>query len=147
MCIELNLALDICVGILSGIISSIVVWFILNIVLTPSLEIEDIVQYKDNRRFVRVRNRSCFDIYEVICRAEYWYGNNKASYKRTNTPISYLEKKHGLVAVLLSGDTYTNDFFKTMNEKSYIIITVTYQNKFGVKKTAKQRINLAENYI
>ena len=61
--------------------------------------------------------------------------------------MPYLEKKYGLVAVLLSGDNYANDFFKTMNEKSYIIITVTYQNKFGVKKTAKQRINLAENYM
>lgn len=128
-------------GIISGCISSIVVWWILNIALTPSLEIDDNIQYKRRKRYIRVKNKSWFNIYDVICRVEFWQGSKNDSYSRTDSPLPFLEHQNGVYAIPLSGDIYTNRFFENIDEKSKMVVTITYQNKFGVKKTINKQFD------
>lgn len=128
------------IEIVSGCISSILVWWILNIILTPSLEIDDNIQYKRDKRYIRVKNRSWFNIYDVVCSVEFCQGSKKDSYKRTDSPLPFLEHCNGVYAIPLSGDEYTNRFFENIDEQSKVNITITYQNKFGVKKTINKRL-------
>ena len=73
-------------------------------------------------------------------------GSKKESYKRTDTPLPFLDCRKGVYAVPLSGDIYTNRFFENIDDNSNMIVTVTYQNKFGVKKTTKRRFEKKEDF-
>lgn len=131
------------IGLLSGLLSSALFWLILNVWLIPNIETDKEIQYGKRNKYIRVYNRSRFNVFEVISYIEYRYING-ASYYRTDKTIPYLTKEKGKYIVVLSGKsqidknsniTTVDDFFN--QKKGVIIVTVTYQNRFGIKKTTK----------
>lgn len=131
------------IGLISGILSSVLFWLVLNVWLIPSIETDKKIQHGKRNKYIRVYNKSCFNVYEVISHIEYRLKDG-ASYYRTDRTIPYLNKKNGEYVVVLSGksqidkntnNTSVEDFFK--QKKGEIIVTVTYQNRFGIKKTTK----------
>ena len=128
--------------IVSGLLTGIILWLLFNVLLTPTIEIGDEIVFNGKKRYIKVWNKSRFDIYEVVYRVEYWYGEAEKVYKRTNNPIPYLEKNGGMLAIPLGGDNYSNQFFENINDNSHIIIFIFFQNKYGVKKMARKEINI-----
>lgn len=131
------------IGLVSGILSSLLFWLILNVWLIPSIATDRQIQHGKRNKYIRVYNKSCFNVYEVVSYIEYRLMNG-ASYYRTDKTIPYLTKKKGEYVVVLSGksqidkntnNTSVEDFFN--QKKGEIIVTVTYQNRFGIKKTTK----------
>lgn len=129
------------IGLISGVLSSALFWLILNVWLIPSIETDKKIQHGKRNKYIRVYNKSCFNVFEVVSFIEYKFING-ASYYRTDKTIPYLSKKKGEYVVVLSGksqidknsnNTTVEDFFN--QKKGEIIVTVTYQNRFGIKKT------------
>lgn len=129
-------------GIISGLISSLLGWIILNFFLTPSIETDNQIQHGKRKKYIRIYNKSRFNVYEVICYIEYKYADG-SNYFRTDRTMPCLAKKDGEYKVILTGRSPENskkdqsvmDFFE--QTKGEIVVTVTYQNRFGIKKTTK----------
>ena len=140
---DCEIIIPLVIGLISGIISSLLFWLILNVWLIPEIETDKKIQYGKRNKYIRVYNKSLFNVFEVISFIEYKFING-ASYYRTDKTIPYLIKKKGEYVVVLSGksqidknsnNTTVEDFFN--QKKGEIVITVTYQNRFGIKKTTK----------
>jgi hypothetical protein len=140
---DCEIIIPLVIGLISGIISSLLFWLILNVWLIPEIETDKKIQYGKRNKYIRVYNKSHFNVFEVISFIEYKFING-ASYYRTDKTIPYLIKKKGEYVVVLSGksqidknsnNTTVEDFFN--QKKGEIVITVTYQNRFGIKKTTK----------
>lgn len=122
------------IGIGSGIISSFLFWLILNIVFFPKVSVDDQIQSKNGKEYIRVFNRSWLNVYGVVCRIEYVFENGHKFF-RTDQTIPYLHKKDGWYRVILNGSQETNSFFEKGGGE--IIIVITYQNRFGIKTSTK----------
>lgn len=131
------------IGLVSGVLSSVLFWLVLNVWFIPCIETDEKIQYGKRTKYIRVYNNSRFNVFEVISYIEYKFING-TSYYRTDKTIPYLSKRNGEYVVTLSGkskndknsnNTSVEDFFN--QKKGNLIITVTYQNRFGIKKTTK----------
>ena len=128
-----------------GCSSSLIVWWLINIGLSPRLKIEKDIQYpKKSKTCIRIKNWTCFDAYDVRITTEYRYNGNKLdSYIRTGATIPSIERGETYLLELASKNDYVKKFFSEPNEKSRLIVTAVFQSKFGVKrrKTRNIRIN------
>lgn len=130
------------IGLASGILSSLLFWIILNFLLIPSIKTDDQIQSSKHRQYIRVYNKSHLNIFEVICYIEYKYADG-SNYFRTDRTLPCLVKRNGVYIVRLNGkspykskkDDFVEQFFA--QTKGEIVITITYQNRFGIKKTSK----------
>lgn len=123
------------IGVISGVCSSFIVWIMLNILFVPKISTDDLIQYKGkNKEFIRIFNKSNFNVYTVICRIEYLFPNGHRYY-RTDQTMPFLKRKDGWYKVALNGSAETNRFFE--NAKGQILLVITYQNRFGIKSTTK----------
>lgn len=122
------------IGIVSGILSSLIFWFIFNVVFFPSVTSDDQIQSKKEKEYIRVYNKSCFNVYGVVCRIEYVFASGHKFF-RTDQTIPYLHKKDGWYRVILNGSQETNSFFE--KGEGQVIIVITYQNRFGMKTSTK----------
>lgn len=121
------------IGVISGVFSSFIVWVMLNILFVPKISTDDLIQYKGkNKEFIRIFNKSIFNVYTVVCRIEYLFPNGHRYY-RTDQTMPFLKRKDGWYKVALNGSSETNRFFE--NPKGQILLVITYQNRFGIKST------------
>lgn len=138
-------------GVITGVISSLITWLILNIFVVPRIKVDDEIQYGKRKNYIRVYNKSIFDVYEVVCYVEYKLING-ASFYRMDNPLPNLKKRTGKYIVSLGRNLYeiknkkdlskTDSFFSQDNGN--IVVTITYQTRFGIKHTLKPTII---NYI
>lgn len=140
---DCDIIIPLIIGLISGILSSVLFWLVLNVWLIPDIETDKKIQHGKRNKYIRVYNKSHFNVFEVISFIEYKFING-ASYYRTDKTIPYLIKEKGEYVVVLSGksqidknsnNTTVEDFFN--QKKGEIVVTVTYQNRFGIKKTTK----------
>lgn len=137
-----NIIISILLGVISGVISSFITWLILNIIVVPRIKVDDEIQYGKRKNYIRIYNKSLLDVYEVVCYIEYKLANDTSFYRMDN-PLPNLKKKTGKYVVSLGrnmceaknkkGVSKTDSFFS--QDKGTIIITVTYQTRFGIKHT------------
>lgn len=127
---DCEIIIPLVIGLISGIISSLLFWLILNVWLIPEIETDKKIQYGKRNKYIRVYNKSHFNVFEVISFIEYKFING-ASYYRTDKTIPYLIKKKGEYVVVLSGksqidknsnNTTVEDFFN--QKKGEIVIGV-----------------------
>lgn len=134
--------------IIIGCVSSLIVWWLINIVLSPRLKIERDVQYpKENKKYIRVKNWTCFDAYEVRFRTEYRIKGNKLNSYTSTTLIPSIERRETYLLELASDNEYVKTFFSEQDEKSRLIVTAVFQSKFGVKRRKTQTIRLNKEKI
>lgn len=134
------------IGICSGIVSSLIFWILLNIISIPKIQIDDEVQYGRRKNYLRIYNKSFVDVYEVVCYIEYRYNEASSFYRTTNT-LPNLKRRIGKYTISLGRNanssrmgkdvSKTDDFFS--KDKGTIVITLTYQNRFGIKRTLKPK--------
>lgn len=148
-----NMMQSLMIGVLSGIVSSFLFWIVLNVCVPPHIHADDQIQYNNRKKYVRIYNKSCLSVYEVICYIEYKY-NDGNRFFRTDKPLPYLEKKRGIYHVVLnrnSGKPIQDDIAPKSDQsgsksimpvekffsqpKGTITLTVTYQTRFGIKRT------------
>lgn len=131
-----------------GCLSSLIVWWLINIVLSPRLKIETDLQYpKEEKKCVRVKNWTCFDAYEVRFRTEYRIKGNKLNTYTSTTIVPSIERGETYMLELATGNDYVKSFFSEQNEKNKLIVKVVFQSKFGVKKRKTRVIRTnKENY-
>lgn len=147
------------IGIASGIFSSVLFWIVLNVWFTARIQTDDQIQHSKRKKYIRVYNKSLFSVYEVTCYIEYKF-NDGTSFFRKDNALPYLEKRRGKYNVVLNGNSGklirnttksgqnssktekgTSTEYKMPVEKFFsqskgtIILTITYQNRFGVKRT------------
>lgn len=125
-----------------GILTAGISWFFANHVFCPHLEISDLKYNNNNRPYLIISNRSKhMNAYEVVCYISY-YANKKHVYSRTDITRPVLEtvqRKESKYQVKLDGSVTTHTLFsKTVGLKLHIV--VSYQNKFGVKKSIVKKI-------
>ena len=147
------------IGIVSGIASSLLAWIVLNVWFTSRLKTDDQIQYSKKKMFIRVYNKSWINVFEVTCRIKYIYSDGDVFF-RTDQTIPFLERRTGEYNVVLNGnsgkpipssknrktDAVNNErniesnntmpvekFF--LQSTGTIILTITYQNRFGIKST------------
>lgn len=138
-----------------GCLSSLIVWWLINIVLSPRLKIENEIQYpKKSKKYVRVKNWTCFNAYDVCFTIEYSRKGNKLdSYISTGTIIPSIERGETYFLELKSksDDEHkcVETFFTDQNEKNTLVITAVYQSKIGIKKrkTRTIRFNKERFYV
>lgn len=134
-CLDTNTAFEIFVG----CVSSLIVWWLINIVLSPRLKIEKDLQYPNKKKCIRIKNWTCFDAYNVRIKTEYRINGNKLdSYISTGEIIPSIERRETYLFELALKNDYVKSFFSGPNENSRLIITIVFQSKFGVK-TRKTR--------
>ncbi len=125
------------IGVVSGLISSWLFWSLLNYVLVPTISSDKKIQHGKYKKYIRIYNENVlFDAYEVICYIEYIYhdANNKIQrLYRTSLTLPVLKHSGGEHNVHLNGSKETEQVFNDPN--ACLNITITYQNKLGVKKT------------
>lgn len=141
---ECDLVLTVITGVVSGIISSLVMWVVLNVLFIPRVKVDDEIQYGRRKNYIRIYNKSVFDVYEVVCYIEYKYDDSESFYRMDN-PLPNLKRKTGKYIVALGRNlqemqgkkdlSKTDRFFS--QEKGTIVVTITYQNIFGIKHTLK----------
>lgn len=122
-----------------GCISSLIGWWLINIGLSPRLKIENEIHYpKNGKKYVRVKNWTCFNAYDVCFTIEYRIKGNKLnSYISTGTIIPSIERGETYFLELKSKDDEhkcVETFFTEQNEKNTLVITAVYQSKIGIKK-------------
>lgn len=134
-----------------GCMSSLIVWWVINIVLSPLILIDNNIQYrKGEKKYVRIKNNSSFDAYNVLFRIEFRIDNNPDnSVKSTMTPIPSIKKGEVAWLELQSKDKedFVTNFFAIPNEKNRIVIDAFYESKFGVKRTSTRKISLTYQRI
>ena len=131
-----------------GCLSSLIVWWLINIFLSPRLKIETDLQYpKKDKKCVRVKNWTCFDAYDVRFRAEYRIKGNKLNTYTSTTIVPSIERGETYMLELATKKDYVKSFFSEQDEKNQLVVKVVFQSKFGVRKrkTRVIRIN-KENY-
>ena len=136
---------SIAIGVFSGIISSLIVWILLNVVSIPRIQIDDEKQYGKRRNYLRVYNKSWLDVFEVVFYVEYQLSDG-SSFFRTANPLPNLKRKTGKYIIPLGrnistlqpkNNSKTDVFF--LQSKGTIVVTITYQNRFGIKRTCKPK--------
>lgn len=135
-----EIIISLVIGLISGILSSLLFWIVLNFLLTPSIKTDDQIQSNKHKQYIRVYNNSHFNVFEVICYLKYEHFNG-STYFRTDRTLPFLLKRGGMYVVRLDGrspekskkDDFVESFFA--QTKGKITVTITYQNRFGIKKT------------
>ena len=131
-----------------GCLSSLIVWWLINIVLSPRLKIERDIQYpKKNKKYIRVKNWTLFDAYEVRFRTEYRIKGNKLNTYTSTTLVPSIERKETYLLELASENKHVKTFFSEQDEKSRLIVTAVFQSKFGVRRRKTQTIRLNKEKI
>lgn len=142
---DCNIINSIIIGVLSGIISSLIVWMLLNVISIPRIQIDDEIQYGKRKNYLRIYNKSWLDVFEVVYSVEYQFSDGSYFF-RTANPIPNLKRKEGRGTIPLGRNTSTmqsknnsktDAFF--LQSKGTIVVTITYQNRFGVKRTCKPK--------
>lgn len=143
---ECDIIYSIVIGVFTGIISSLIAWVLLNILLIPQVQIDDEIQYGRQKNYLRIYNKSRLDVFEVVCYLEYKH-HDGSSFFRTTDPLPNLKRKTGKHAITLGRNvssslssksiSKTDTFF--MQDNGIITVTITYQNRFGVKRTLKPK--------
>ncbi len=125
-----------------GILTAGISWFFANHVFCPHLEISNLKYNSNNRPYLLISNRSKhMNAYEVVCHISY-YANKKHAHSRTDITRYVLETtqmEESNYQVKLDGSAKTHALFsKTVGLMLYVV--VSYQNKFGVKKSIVKKI-------
>ena len=125
------------IGVISGLFSSWLFWILLNYILAPAISSDKKVQHGKIKKYIRIYNENkLFDAYEIVCYIEYIYhdANNKVQkLYRTTLTLPVLKHSGGEHNVHLNGSKETELVFDDPN--AILNITITYQNKLGIKKT------------
>ena len=125
------------IGVISGLISSWLFWLLLNYILAPSISTDKKIQHGKFKKYIRIYNENkLFDAYEIVCYIEYIYHDeNKNTQKlyRTSLTLPILKHSGGEHHIHLNGSVDTEKVFD--DPDAILNMTITYQNKLGIKKT------------
>lgn len=144
---EQNMLCSVLLGVISGLLSSIITWIILNLIFITRVKVDDEIQYGKRKNYIRIYNKSLFDVYEVICYLEFKFDDGSSFYRMDN-PLPNLKRRSGKYIVALGRNlqemqgkknlSRTDSFFS--QDEGEIVVTITYQNRFGIKHTPKPAI-------
>lgn len=127
--------------VLTGCISSLLIWWVINFICSPRLKIGRSVEYKIDR-FVEIKNKSLFNAYNVLIRVEYRNNNNPNNAHLGSKPRIPTIEREEIIQVELSdlGEFSVNEFFCYAKDRDSLVILISYESKFGVRKMAKRTI-------
>lgn len=137
--------------IIIGCLSSLIVWWLLNMVLSPRLKIRRniVINKKHHKRSVEIINWTCFNAYDVSFIAEYRILNEDNScdsnvFTSTGGINPYIKrwKKYTLELTTENKSDYVESFFANNDNKRVIVITAVYHSKIGIKKRKTRIITL-----
>lgn len=127
--------------VLTGCISSLLIWWIINFICSPRLKIGRRVENKSDR-FIEIKNKSLFNAYNVLIRVEYRKKNNPNNAQLGSKPRIPTIEREEIIQVELSdlGEFSVNEFFNNAKDRDSLVILISYESKFGVRKMAKRTI-------
>lgn len=137
--------MEVFVQVLTGCVSSLLIWWVINFICSPRLIIAKSVENKSDR-FIEVKNNSLFNAYNALVRVEYRNNNNLNDAQLASKPRIPTIERREVIQIELSDlvGFSVNDFFNKSKEKDSIVILISYESKFGVRKMAKRTIFLKE---
>lgn len=137
--------LDVFIQVLSGCVSSLLIWWVINFIFSPRLKIEKEIDFN---RFVEMSNKSLFNAYNVLIRVEYRNKNNPNNAHLGSKPRIPTIERGDIIQIELSDlDGFSvNDFFNKAGEKDSVVLLVSYESKFGVRKMAKRVIFIKKTH-
>jgi len=137
--------MEVFLQVLTGCVSSLLIWWVINFICSPRLKIAKSVENKSDR-YIEVKNKSLFNAYNALVRVEYRNNNNLNDAQLASKPrIPTIERREVVQIELSDIDGFSvNAFFSKSKEKDSVVILISYESKFGVRKMAKRTIFLKD---
>ena len=133
-----------------GVIASLIAWWAVNILLIPKFDISELLYNNASKPYVKIWNKSwhCLNVYDVKCYISYYYAYQETPFFNREAPTKpFLTKGNRYInssTIKLGGDERLTDFFKDGNR---LKITITGQNRFGVKQVFQKDIIVNNTYV
>lgn len=126
-----------------GVIASLIAWWAVNILFIPTFDISELSYNNNKSPYVKIWNKSWhgLNIYDVKCYISYYNDKSERLYFMREDSMKPLLPKGSRyvhsVSIKLGGDERLSDFFTDGNR---LVITITGQNRFGVKQVEIKEI-------
>lgn len=130
-------------AIIIGVVASLIAWWSVNILLIPKFDVTELLYNNVSRPYVKIWNKSWhgLNVYDVKCYIFYYFVNSEKPFfsrEDITKPLLTRGNRYKNAAIVkLDGDEHLIDFFHDGNR---LLITVTGQNRFGVKQVFQKEI-------